>query len=194
MVTDESVKKVILVIDEQYSDKANNRAGGVGTEAQIISAEIYESVDQNKFVAVIAKKDTDGNTNLPVFYKSRIYIDLSDEDLYGSNFEQLLRWIYDKPFNVKPELGKKPLFLDEETFISLGTSVVFRRLIEAVRNSRSHSHGALVEYFNLFSENLEAFRLEPSKGAGDFDQKVIDSIEQFIPSRSELRVIVKSGV
>ena len=76
MVTDESVKKVILVIDEQYSDKANNRAGGVGTEAQIISAEIYESVDQNKFVAVIAKKDTDGNTNLPVFYKSRIYIDL----------------------------------------------------------------------------------------------------------------------
>ena len=38
----------------------------------------------------------------------------------------------------------------------------------------------------MFSENLEAFRLEPSKGAGDFDQKVIDSIEQFIPSRSEL--------
>ena len=25
------------------------------------------------------------------FYKSRIYIDLSDEELYGKNFEQLLR-------------------------------------------------------------------------------------------------------
>ncbi len=57
MVSDESIKKVILVIDEHYSEKANKRAGGVGTETQIISAEVYESVDQNKFVAVIASKD-----------------------------------------------------------------------------------------------------------------------------------------
>lgn len=114
MVSDEEIKKVILVIDEQYSDKANARKGGVGTETQIISAEVYESVDQNKFVAVIASRDLNGKAKLPIFYKSRIYIDLSDEELYGKNFEQLLRWIYNKPLNVKPDIGKKPAFLDED--------------------------------------------------------------------------------
>jgi hypothetical protein len=186
MVSDEEIKKVILVIDDQYSEKANKRAGGVGTETQIISAEVYESVDQNKFVAVIANRDSEGKAKLPIFYKSRIYIDLSDEELYGKNFEQLLRWIYDKPFNVKPDLGKKPAFLEEETQITLGTSVAYRRLLEAIRNTRPHAHGALVEYFNLFSGNLNKFRLEPSNGDNDFDQKVVDSIEQFIPARNEL--------
>jgi hypothetical protein len=186
MVSDEEIKKVILVIDEQYSDRANARKGGVGTETQIISAEVYESVDQNKFVAVIASRDLEGKAKLPVFYKSRIYIDLSDDELYGKNFEQLLRWIYDKPLNIKPEIGKKPAFLDEEEQVSLGTSVAFRRLVEAIRNNRSHAHGALVEYLSLFSENFSRLRLEPSNGANDFDQKIVDSIEQFIPARNEL--------
>ncbi|WP_376902281.1 hypothetical protein [Aeromonas veronii] len=186
MVSDEEIKKVILVIDEQYSDRANARKGGVGTETQIISAEVYESVDQNKFVAVIASRDLNGKAKLPIFYKSRIYIDLSDEELYGKNFEQLLRWIYNKPFNVKPELGKKPAFLDEEEKISLGTSVSYRRLIEAIKNNRSHAHGALVEHLNLFSENFSRFRLKPSNGVNDFDQKIVDSIEQSIPVRNEL--------
>lgn len=186
MVSDEEIKKVILVIDEQYSDRANARKGGVGTETQIISAEVYESVDQNKFVAVIASRNSDGKAKLPVFYKSRIYIDLSDHELYGKNFEQLLRWVYDKPLNVKPEIGKKPAFLDEEEQASLGTSVAFRRLLEAIKNNRSHAHGALVEYLNLYSDNFSRFRLEPSNGANDFDQKIVDSIEQFIPARNEL--------
>jgi hypothetical protein len=186
MVSDEDIKKVILVIDDHYSEKANKRTGGVGTETQIISAEVYESVDQSKFVAVIATRDHEGKVKLPVFYKSRIYIDLSDEDLYGKNFEQLLRWVFDKPINIKPDLGKKPAFLDEQTEVSLETSVAFRRLVEAIKNSRPYAGGALVEYFNLFSENLSKFRLEPSKGANDFDQTVVESIEKFIPARNEL--------
>ena len=186
MVTDEEIKKVILVIDEQYSDKANKRSGGVGTETQIISAEVYESVEQNKFVAVIANRDQEGNTKLPVFYKSRIYIDLSDEDLYGKNFEQLLRWVYDKPLNVKPELGNKPAFLEEDESISIGTSVAFRRMIDAVKSSRPHAHGAVLEYFNILASSIDKFRLEPSNGANDFDQKVIDSIESAMPIHNEL--------
>jgi len=192
MVSDDDIKKVILIIDDKYSEKANKRSGGVGTETQIISAEVYESVEQSKFVAVIANRDEEGQAKLPIFYKSRIYIDLSDADLYGENFEQLIRWVYDKPFNVKPELGKKPAFLDEETSVSIGTSSAFRRLLEATKNSRPHAHGALVEYTNIFSKNLSKFRLEPSNGAEDFDQKVIDSIEKFIPYRNELIEVFSS--
>ena len=74
MVSDEDIKKVILVIDEQYSEKADRRTGGVGTETQIISAESYESVEQSKFVAVIANKGHEEKVKLPVFYKCRILI------------------------------------------------------------------------------------------------------------------------
>lgn len=192
MVSDEEIKKVILVIDEQYSDKANKRSGGVGTETQIISAEVYESVDQNKFVAVIAAKDAEGKPKLPVFYNSRIYIDLSDQELYGGNFEQLLRWVYDKPLNIKPELGQKPAFLNEEKSVALGTSVVFRRFVEAVKNSRPHASGALTDYFQLFSNNLERFRLALSNGDREFDQKVVENIESFLPARNELIEVFSS--
>ena len=97
MVTDPSIQKVVIVCDKVYAEKADDRSGGVGTETQIISPEVYPKEDQNKFVAVVTEKDDQGKAFLPVYYRSRIYIDLSDSDTYAKNFEQLLRWIYDKP-------------------------------------------------------------------------------------------------
>ena len=41
MVADQAIKKVALICDQLYSEKANGRSGGVGIEAQIISPEIY---------------------------------------------------------------------------------------------------------------------------------------------------------
>ena len=96
MVTDPEIKKVAIICDHVYAKKADLRSGGVGTETQIMSPEIYSKADQNKFVAVLTEKHENGTPYLPTYYKSRIYIDLSDNDLYGSNFEQLLRWVYDK--------------------------------------------------------------------------------------------------
>jgi hypothetical protein len=186
MVTDKDIHKVILVLDKVYADKANKRSGGVGTETQIISAEVYESVDQNKFVAVIAERDEEGKAKTPAFYKSRIYIDMSSKDLYGSNFEQLLRWAYNKPLHVKPELGHKPAFLDEESEISLETSVIFRRVTDAIRNSKPHASGALSEYFDKFITNFNKFNVDSSNGSQDYHEKVISSIESFIPFRNEL--------
>lgn len=40
MVTNPDVKKVIIISDKQYANKADGRDGGVGTETQIISKEI----------------------------------------------------------------------------------------------------------------------------------------------------------
>ncbi|RAK10235.1 SEFIR domain-containing protein [Halanaerobium saccharolyticum] len=108
MVTDPDINKVILICDKEYAEKADDRSGGVGTETQIISQEIYEEVDQNKFVGIVKERDEDGKAYLPTYYKSRIYIDLSDEEEYAKNFERLVRWIYDKPLHIKPPIGEKP--------------------------------------------------------------------------------------
>lgn len=162
MVTDPEIKKVAIVTDKTYADKANGRSGGVGTETQIISKEVYDNQAQDKFVAVVSQKDENDKPYLPTYYKSRIYIDLSEPDTYGENFEKLLRWIYDKPLHVKPELGKKPSFLEEEHPISLSTTASLKRAIEAIKNNKPYSSGAIDEFLDTFSENLERFRIEPS--------------------------------
>ena len=183
MVTDPNIKKVAVICNRVYAEKADTRSGGVGTETQIISPEIYEKADQNKFVAVLTEKDEDGKPYLPTYYKARIYIDLSEDNLYASNFDQLLRWVYDKPLYVKPELGAKPSFLAEEYPISLETTTKFRRVLDAIRNNKEYTKGALEEFFSIFAVNLERFRIADKEG--EFDDKVVDNIEKFLPFRNE---------
>lgn len=113
MVTNPEINKVAIISDRTYAEKADERSGGVGTETQIISREVYEQQEQDKFVVVVTERDENGKAHLPTYYKSRIYIDLSEPDRYADNFEKLLRWIYNKPLYVKPEVGKKPSFLEE---------------------------------------------------------------------------------
>jgi TIR domain len=183
MVTNPEVKKVAIICDEKYAAKADGGAGGVGTETQIISKEVYENQSQEKFVAVVSEKDGNGKPFLPTYYKSRIYIDLSEADRYADNFERLLRWIFDKPLYIKPAIGDRPSFLSEGEHVSLGTTAVFRRCIDAIKNQKAYAGGAFDEYCNTFSENLERFRL--SKPEGEFDDAVIRNIEEFIPYRNE---------
>ena len=183
MVIDPKIKNVIMVCDRLYAEKANGREGGVGTETQIIGPEVYRNQSQDKFVAIIAERDEAGSPFLPAYYKSRIYIDLSSNEVYAENFEQLLRWIYDKPLHVKPELGDRPGFLEEGTTISLGTSHAFQRALDAIKNGRPHAKGALQEYFNLFEEHLERFRIVEK--TGEFDDQVVASIEAFLLNRNE---------
>ena len=183
MVTDPKISKVAIVCDHLYAEKADGRSGGVGKETQIISAEVYEKQDQNKFVAIVVEKDEMGKPFLPTYYRSRIYIDLSDNDLYAKNFEQLLRWVFDKPLYIKPELGKKPAFLSDTAPITLGTTSTFRRALDAIRNNKDYCRGSLRDYFDALAISLERFRIAP--GDGEFDDKVVESIDKFIPYRNE---------
>lgn len=183
MVTDPEISKVAIVCDEVYASKADGRSGGVGTETQIISREVYENQEQGKFVAIIPEKDDQGKAFLPTYYKSRIYIDLSEPDNYADNFEKLLRWIYDKPLYTRPEIGKRPSFLEESEGISLGTTATHKRAISAIKENKPFLSGALDEYLTTFVSNLEKFRITDKDG--EFDDQVIDSLEKFIPYRNE---------
>lgn len=185
MVTDPKIKKVILVCDSAYVEKADNRQGGVGKEAQIISGEIYEAQDQDKFVAIVVERDAEGRACLPAYYRSRIYIDLSDSSTYANNFERLLRWIFDKPLYKKPDLGSAPNFLlAEEATAALGTTVRFRRAREGVKNGKDFALGAVTEYLDYLADRLEEIRLDP--GADPFDEAVVKSIDAFLTYRNEV--------
>jgi len=183
MVTDPDIKKVAIISDSVYADKADGRSGGVGTETQIISRQVYEQQQQVKFVAIVTEKDEAGKACLPTYYKSRIYIDLSEPDTYADNFEKFLRWVFDKPLYVKPELGKAPIFATEGPAISLGTTALFKRTMDAIKSSKPAASGLLSEYLDLFAQNLERFRI--SKTDGEFDDAVVQSIQDFLPYRNE---------
>lgn len=183
MVTDAEIK-VILVCDRKYAEKTDGRTGGVGTEAQIITPAIYAKGDQNKFVAVTTEISSDGKPFLPTYYKSRIYIDLSSNEVYAQNFEQLVRWIYDKPVYEKPALGKAPSFLAENDRPKLANAALHRRALEAIKNARPYAKGTIDEYLESCVSGLEAFRI--SGGEDDFDEKVVKSIDDFLPYRAQM--------
>lgn len=183
MVTNPEIKKVAIICDEKYAAKADGRSGGVGTETQIISKEVYEKAKQEKFVAIVMQKNEDGKPFLPTYYTSRIYIDLSEDSRYADNFERLLRWVFDKPLYSKPELGDKPAFLSEGEHISLGTAPLFKRCVDALKNNKPFAMGAFDEYCNAFTLHLERFRIAAHDGHPD--DAVMKSIEEFLPYRNE---------
>jgi hypothetical protein len=183
MVTDPEIKKVILICEKTYAEKADKRSGGVGTESQIISAEIYAKQDQDKFVAILKERDEEGRPYLPAYYRSRIFIDLSDSSNYSENYDKLLRWIFDKPLYEKPPIGEKPAFLNDSMIVSLATASQFRRAIDAIRNRRDNAGAFVTEYFELLASEIEKLRLDSN--ADPFDDAVVKSIEDFLPYRNE---------
>jgi SEFIR domain len=182
MVSDPTVRKVILVCDKVYVEKANKRAGGVGTEAQIISPALYAKTEQSK---LITERDERGDALIPIYYGPNVYIDFSDQLVHPDSYDQLIRWIFDKPEYVKSELGSMPKYLETgESQVVLNTSTCFRRAIEAVKHGREYSAAAVREYLDKLTTELEKFRVNSDEEP--FDDLIVRSLEKFIPYRNEL--------
>lgn len=112
-VTDPSVGTVLVIADKKYAEKADSREGGVGTETQLISAEVYKEVKQEKVVALVFEKSESGKAYLPKYMKTRRFVDFTDESQYEEKFDELIRHIYGKPKYEKPPLGPRPNFDSE---------------------------------------------------------------------------------
>lgn len=186
MVTDPEIKKVLLVCDRVYAEKADKRAGGVGTEAQIITPRIYQSTAQTKFVAVIREVNPEGRPYVPTYYEGRIHIDLSNEEVYTQNFERLVRWIFDKPIHIKPDIGKPPTYVTESSnTVILGNGAARHRAIDAMRTGKSYSSGALEEYLESCITDFEKFKISREADTA-FDDAIIGSVESFTNARNDL--------
>jgi hypothetical protein len=184
MVTDKTISKVLAICDKTYAEKADTRQKGVGTESQIMSKDIYDKVDQNKFVAIVTERFADGEPCLPSFFKSRKFIDVSSEDKLQGNYEHLLRFIFDKPLHQKPALGKPPAFIFESERVASKTASRLALLRQAILTDRSTVPGLIAEYASSYSSSLEDYRIR-DQITSDFDEKVLSNITSFIPYRDE---------
>lgn len=116
-VTDSTITNVLILLDPVYEKKANERHGGVGTETQIISPEIYNKVKQEKFLPVIFERGENGEIPKPQYLKTMLHFDLSQEEKYDSEYQRLVKRLYGIEIVEKPELGKKPSWLEEKSIL-----------------------------------------------------------------------------
>jgi hypothetical protein len=190
MVTDITVSKVLAICDHTYTDKANSRKGGVGTESQIISKEIYDKIDQSKFIAIVREYDANGNAYVPAFFSTRIYIDMSTEEKVLENYDQLLRAVFNKPLHVKPSFGKPPSYLSEEGAVPSKTIYKLELLKKAIFDDKATVHGMLTDYLESYSSALEDYRIA-AEITNTYDEHVLSSVEKFLPYRDEFIDFIK---
>lgn len=185
MVTDPTVTKVILVCDRTYVAKADAREGGVGTESQIISPEIYRSGSQDKFAAVMTDSDEAGRPYVPTYYKGRIYFDFRTGDRFEDSYEQLLRWLVDRPQHVKPKLGSVPEAILSAAPAATATQSRSRRAEEAIRQGAASASAYVREYGDALLPELQA--LSPAIASGEAaDEKVLAAVAAMRPYARQL--------
>ena len=186
MVTDPTVSKVLVISDAKYAEKADKREGGVGTETQIISAEVYNKVKQDKFIPITFEFDGDGKACLPTFMKGRLYIDLSSPAKYSENYDKVLRAVYGRPLYRKPDLGTPPRRIFEESSVTIPTQPKFRACVEAIKQDKKSVPGLLGDYFDEMVNVWRGFSLYPPDESVPLDELVIGSIKEALPARNEI--------
>ena len=187
MVSDPAVTRVAMICDRAYAAKADGRRGGVGTETQIITPQIFadNQQQQDKYVAVAREHDDQGKPCRPVYFGARIFIDFADDSEYAKSFEQLVRWIYGKPVYTRPALGKRPAFLDEgEGALRLSIAPTQIRAVDAIRNGRAHAVPALREFLDNVAREVEG--LNVNLEADPFDEAVVAIVKGFQPYRNAI--------
>lgn len=182
-VTDPTIKKVLVICDKLYTDKANGYKGGVGTETVIISNEVYKDANQTKFIPIIAEKGPDGQIYMPVYFGTSKYIDLSSDELFEENYEKLIRNLYGKPEHKKPKLGKAPGYLlNDERDEALKSFFALRTFKHQSEKKPNNIDIYFKDFTEILLEDFESFSISP-KMPDQIAQQTYNSYSEMIRLR-----------
>jgi hypothetical protein len=188
MVVSSSITKVLLILDKYYKEKSNNGTGGVGIESEIVSGQIYNNANQDKFIPIVWEKDENNIPYLPVFLSSRFYIDLSQGN-QKDEYQDLLRIIFNKPRHVKPSLGKAPAYLFAEGSKSLPSS--FYDITKVLNTGELASKRFLLKtFFDDLYDSVQSLKIIEIQSATD--ELVLEKIQSFLPTLIEYDKILSN--
>lgn len=193
MVTDESIDRVLMILDRGYMEKADAREGGVGTETQIITPKLYTEAKSIKFLPIVFEKNDKGEPYLPIFVSNRLYIDLSSDGVdYQSEYEQLLRNLYGMPDERKPKLGKLPSFLQKE---SIDTFEIERKasiLEQSLEKNPSRLEFQMFEFLNTIIDDSEKILIvDFVSGESNLLSEIVEKkIIEILPYRKSFSVFL----
>lgn len=98
--------RVLMICTEEYIRKADAGEGGVGYERMIVTAELVRNLGTDKFIPIVRQGGDE--IRIPRFLGARFYVNLSGDEEFKENYEQLLRELHKVPPTTKPPLGKSP--------------------------------------------------------------------------------------
>ncbi len=188
--TDGSITHVLVLSDASYAAKADTRKRGVGTEAQIISPEVYNDIGQTRVVPVMMERTPEGAPCLPTFLRSRLYFDFSSEEAMHRDWEKLGRHLWGKPIRTKPDLGEAPKYLSDT---SGGSFVGLKRTWQSLRLALSEGKPSMAV---LREELLDVFETEittassPITNVDESQEDVMTQWERCLKLQVEARDIL----
>lgn len=174
-VSDPTVTHVLIVCNAAYAVKADGRTGGVGSEAQIITAELYGKTKNTKFIPVVAERDSNNTPHLPTFLKSIVHVDLSSEQIYFEGLDHLLRLLHGAPAFPKPPIGPKPSYLTESATTGSSTAALANSAMYALREGKPIAKSQARDYLTAVCKALGNLRVRHAN-TKELDDEVIDAI------------------
>lgn len=183
-VNDSSVTNVLLLLDPIYAKKANERSGGVGTETQIISPEIYKQTKQEKFYPVIMEREKNGDIPKPTYLKGILHFDLSDPEKYNEEYQRLVKRLYGVEIYAQPELGNMPKWVTEDIPIT-GSKMTAIQAINKWSNPRI-AKAKFIELLGDLKSRVVSFDVQTD----DY----VSLYEQMLPFREEYLQMIKNSL
>lgn len=96
---------VLIICTPKYKTKSENRIGGVGYEGDIMTAEVLQNSNHRKFIPIL--KSGTKETALPSWLQGKYFVDLSTDQHFEKNFEDLLTTLLNAR-ETAPSLGSFP--------------------------------------------------------------------------------------
>jgi hypothetical protein len=103
----DQARRVLLICDERYAQKADRRHGGVGWEIRVVQGDMLWAPESDKYVAIVRTAAVEDG--LPTFLKSSFFLHWPPSAEEAGLRDQLLRAIYD--VTDEPPIGPPPIYL-----------------------------------------------------------------------------------
>lgn len=192
MVKAEDIYRVLVICDKNYKNKSDNRDGGVGTETQIITPEIYKNQKQEKFIPLVIERDENDIPLLPIYLSSRKYIDFSKDEYFEDSYEELLRNILDAPSIPKPKLGDKvPLYITESAVNNTKTNSIVRTLDNQLKKNPEKINSYSHTFIDAFLESLWDFEFKSSSHNLDiYGKEILENLRSYKILREDFIVFL----
>lgn len=168
MVNDPTIDKVFCFCDLSYAQKVLIGKGGVGTEAAIITPDVYEQVkgnrdqERHRFVAVAMETDDRGDFTVPTMFRSLLVVSMVDPTRDTEAFEELARVAAGRPRRERRIGATLPVHLRVDAphthaFGTAGKATTAR--LEARNQGPRRGMAAFREYLSVLLADVT--RLEP---------------------------------
>lgn len=205
-----NIRKVIALCTPKYVQRMNDRQGGSGQEGMIMSPGVYQQLrdsvnpeageQSRRFIPVIFERNPelpeDGHYHVPTMFGSMKYIDMTTPASYDVNYDQLLRFLLDKPEWIRPPLGQVPAHLREEAPPTLPSHPQFLTLKRRLEQDKATT-ATWRDYFSQVEAALLDLQpaIQGTVGHSTFDFSVgFEETERFTPVRDEFIQAIQLGL